>query len=148
MDNVDFKVIFQAHGFIPGVDMTEEELKKVYPKFVEMYNTFCAISDLHLEQINRIWDKYEEVKARAELIGGVGVFALEEAREFMCITEDTTYADWVCKWYKEFNEEVDKIFPDYGLISTTYRYGEDILNYGVRFKDNPKWGIDFSLEAM
>lgn len=141
MENVTYKAVFHEHGFEVGKDVSEAELEQLRSMYMIMYDLFTTFVNQGIEMINDAWEKYIYIKERGD------AFATHTLQCEMKINSDTTYADWVEKWYKEYAHVVDSVFMQAPLKSRIFRDGENVV-YGVAFKEHPEWTMDFTIEQV
>lgn len=151
METLNFKVVFNGHGFEEGKDISEEEMKKLRKIYLKMYNAWCEGVDQIQEKINESWDRYERIKARQECVNpqsaAVAAVAISLCRNAMGINPETDYYDWCEKWYRQVAIKIDDQFADYPLKGKIIRDGE-LPVYAVEIKGHPEWTMDFELEQI
>lgn len=141
MMQLNYKAVFHEKGFIPGKDITEEELEQLRAQFVEMQNLFADGINPALKKLNDIWARYEDIRNKGD------VLAIWLTQNTMGINSETEYNDWLAMWYEIFAHGVDLSFQNTRLESNIFRDGDQPI-YGVRFKDHPEWTMDITLEPM
>ena len=134
----NWKVEFHYEGFIPGVDISEEELGLMRELYITMYKAFSTMLNRNIDGIKAIWEGYET------LCSFGSDESLERARKAMNIDENATENDWIERWCKEISEELDKNVPNSFLSGDIFRDG-DIPLYGVKFNKNNNWKMNFTL---
>jgi len=144
---MNFKAKFNAHGFVPGVDISQRDWQNVICEFTAMYDQFANMSNQVIDRLNETWEKYESIKRMDNLMGGE--MATFMTQKTMGIDEKTTYEDWMEKWYKDICEAVDAcaIMAGFKLRSNLFR-DDNVPLFGAKFKDRPEWTIDMSLEPV
>lgn len=132
-------VDYHYHGFVPGIDISEEELEALQNQFMDMYNLWAGYVNKIQDKINATWEEYENMQT-----SGMDVSVV---REFMDISEKTNYYSWCEKWYKNVAEAVDLGYLDTRLKGNIFYDGEYPL-YGVAFRDHPDWTMDFTMNIV
>ena len=147
MAGMEFKAKFNAHGFVPGVDISNENWQMLISEFMAMQNQFAYMCNQIQEKINDLWSKYETIKKFDEIGGNCMTTYLTQ--KTMGIDEKTTYNDWVEMWYKDICEAVDSCaaFAGFHLRSNLFRDG-DLPVFGAKVKNRPEWTIDLLLEPV
>lgn len=147
MAGMEFKAKFNAHGFVPGVDISYENWQTAISEFIIMQDQFVYMSNQILEKVNGLWEKYEHIKKLDEITGSC--MATFQTQKSMGIDEKTTYNDWIEMWYKDVCEAVDSCaeLSGFHLKSNLFRDG-DMPVFGAKFKDRPEWTVDLSLEPV
>ena len=143
----EFRAKFHAKGFEVGKDVSWGEWQAAIAEFVGMQNAYAEISNQYLDQLNQTWSQYESIKATDAMMGwSVSTYM---AQLQMGVDEDVTYGDWMEKWAKQFGEIIDSIVTTAGfrLRSDIFRE-DDIPIYGAKFKDQPEWRIQMTLEPV
>lgn len=134
-------VEFHEHGFIPGKDVSNEELEVLRSQMLAMHNIWADGVNRIQDNINATWEQYEEIK---RLNDGITTTMCKLA---MDIDENSTYYDWCERWYKEAAKCVDLGFMDTRLRSRIFRDGEYPI-YGVMFADHPDWTMNFTIKEV
>jgi hypothetical protein len=148
MATVEFKAKFNAKGFVPGIDISEEEWELAISEFLAMQNQFAQNCNKIQDKLNENWEKYETIKRKDELLGCSGIYT-RMTQQAMGISDKTTYGDWLERWYKEVCDVIDECaeFAGFHLRSNLHRE-EDLPMFGAKFKDRPDWKIELTLEQV
>ena len=132
-------VDFHHRGFVPGIDISEEELEALQKQFMEMYNLWANTVNTIQDKINATWETYENM-----LKDGMDVLFTQE---LMGIDDKTDYYSWCEKWYKDAASAVDIGYLNTRLKGNIFYDGECPL-YGVAFRDHPNWTMDFTMKVI
>lgn len=142
MEDMTFVTEFIAHGFVPGKDISQEDWNAAIGEYVSMYEQYANATNGMIDRLNDIWNKYESMK---NTYGGssLGVSMMQMT---MDISNETTYVDWIERWFKQTVHAVDAMaaMSGFRMRGNLFRDG-DVPVYGVKFKDKPEWTIDFVL---
>lgn len=142
-----FEVKFNPEGFIPGVDVTEEEWAQAVNETVALHNAFADIANRRLDQINDIWNHYEGIKEMESALGGNFWTCITQKN--MDIDDNTSYNDWVARWYKEMAEVVNGAASLSKLNLEGYIFRDDDAPvFGTRFRRNKNWTINLTLKEV
>lgn len=143
----NYKAEFVANSFVPGVDISDAYWAKAVSEAVLMQNLFSEMSNQVIGKLNDNWHKYEGIKAMDQMMGSQ-VFT-EMCWKAMDIDANTTYIDWIEKYFKEICNAVDTTaaMNQYMVRSNLFRDG-DLLVFGVKFVNKPEWTIDLRLRQV
>lgn len=139
MSTIYVTVDYHYHGFVPGIDISEEELEALQKQFMEMYNLWADGANQIQDKINDTWETYEHMQ---EL--GMDVTAI---RKVMGIDDKTNYYSWCERWYKDISDKVDEWYTHTKLKGNIFYDGECPL-YGVAFRDHQDWTMDFTMKVI
>lgn len=142
MEDMTFVTEFIAHGFVPGKDISKEDWNAAIGEYVSMYDQYANATNGMIDRLNDTWNKYESIKVSD---GDNGLFT-KMMQTTMDISNETTYVDWIEKWFKDVVQVVDTMaaMSGFRMRGNLFRDG-DVPVYGVKFKDKPEWTIDFVL---
>ena len=145
MENMEFVTEFIAHGFVPGKDISQEDWNAAICEYMAMYEQYANATNGMIDRLNDTWNKYESIK---KTDGNFG-FWTGLMQTTMDISNETTYVEWLEKWFKEASDAVDTMaaMSGFKLRGNIFRDG-DLPVYGVKFKDKPEWTIDFVLRPV
>lgn len=139
MSEIYVTVDYHYHGFVPGIDISEEELEALQKQFMEMYNLWANGANQIQDKINETWENYEHMQ---EI--GMDVTAIQKV---MGIDDKTNYYNWCEKWYKDISDSIDRSYSHTRLKGNIFYDGECPL-YGVAFRDHPDWTMDFTMNVI
>ena len=147
MATMNYNAKFNAKGFIPGVDISETEWSLAISEFMLMQDQFVQNCSLIQEKLDTSWEKYENIKKRDQIMGSKMFTRM--CQHEMGISDDTTYGDWLEKWYKEECKILDECAEMAGFrIRSNLHRIEDLPMFGAKFKDRPDWKIELTLELV
>ncbi len=135
MGNTMFKVVFNHHGFMPGKDISEEELASMHDCYFKMYNQFANGFIMLWDKISDSWRNYELAKFYAN------EDSIKTMQKIMDIDETYDFNKWIMKWYKEIADAVDQTYFWSGLKSKIFQDEDGTPHYSVVFKKNPNWSM-------
>lgn len=145
MENITFNVEFIAHGFVPGKDISEEDWNKAISEYATMYEQYAKATNDMMDRLNETWNKYEILQK----VYGDDYLYTKMMRNTMEISNETTYTDWLERWFGEVVRVVDMMAAISGFRMRGYLFRDgDVPVYGVKFKDKPEWTIDFVLKPV
>ena len=139
MGKNEYKVRFNAEGFLPGKDITEEEWSEICDQFAAMNNYYANGFNSIIDRLNETWNTYEMNRKNDAIAEAMMQIS-------MGITDETAYWDWVEMWMQKVSQAVDLTaeMAGFRLRSNIIRDGEFPV-YGAKFTDHPDWTIDMTL---
>ena len=144
MEEMVFNCKFNARGFTPGVDITNEKWQEAVQEFAAMYDLYAKSCNEITDRLNETWEKYEDIMKNDRILG---TNLAELTRSVMGISENTTYCDYMEIWFKQICDMVDDCAKTAGFYIRSNLFREnDCPIFGGKFLDHPDWTIDMSLE--
>lgn len=137
----NLKVEFRYEGFVPGVDISERTLGELRELYILMHQAFSTMVNGMIEKINDSWAVFETGRSL-----GYEEFT-KTIQDVIDVPDNASYQDWIEAWYKRINNIVNKAAPNPFLIGDIFLDG-DMPVYGVKFKENPNWRMDFVLTEV